>query len=323
MRGRRIWAGLAIMACMSACAAPPVIPGADRAPRAPDGPLPRIAPPDRGAQDPDMLVASARALTSSLRARGLLRTETAPADAPVTSARLTRDFIDIALYDEYHRSDGQISARKTETRLHRWTGPVRIAVTFGDQVPEDRRIRDRNAVGAYAAQLARYSGHPISVSPVGTANFHVLFLSEDERRAARPLLRRLIPDIPADLENALIALPPETHCAVIAFSSSGSWETVQALAVIRDEYRGLMRQACIHEEVAQGLGLSNDSPHARPSIFNDDSEFALLTRHDQQLLAILYDPRLRPGMTVAEVRAQLPRIVDDVMAAPSTPEGRT
>ncbi|WP_372802367.1 DUF2927 domain-containing protein, partial [Paracoccus seriniphilus] len=33
---------------------------------------------------------------------------------------------------------------------------------------------------------------------------------------------------------------------------------------------------------------------------NDDEEFALLTRHDELLLQILYDPRLRPGMTAAE-----------------------
>jgi len=54
----------------------------------------------------------------------------------------------------------------------------------------------------------------------------------------------------------------------------------------------------VHEELAQGLGLANDSPAARPSIFNDDDEFALLTSHDEKLLAILYDPRLRAGMDV-------------------------
>ena len=50
------------------------------------------------------------------------------------------------------------------------------------------------------------------------------------------------------------------------------------------------------------MGLANDSPAARPSVFNDDEEFALLTRHDELLLRMLYDPRLRPGMTEAEAR---------------------
>ena len=43
------------------------------------------------------------------------------------------------------------------------------------------------------------------------------------------------------------------------------------------------------------MGLPNDSPEARPSLFNDDLEFALLTEHDAILLRMLYDPRLRPG----------------------------
>ena len=63
-----------------------------------------------------------------------------------------------------------------------------------------------------------------------------------------------------------------------------------------------MRLSCFHEEIAQGLGLPNDSPRARPSIFNDDEEFALLTDQDEMMLRILYSPELRPGMTAAEAR---------------------
>ena len=77
----------------------------------------------------------------------------------------------------------------------------------------------------------------------------------------------------------------------------------QAIVVIRAEHPDLLRLSCIHEEIAQGLGLPNDSPRARPSIFNDDEEFALLTRMDEDMLRILYNPALRPGMTEAEARA--------------------
>jgi len=63
-----------------------------------------------------------------------------------------------------------------------------------------------------------------------------------------------------------------------------------------------MRLACIHEELAQSLGLPNDSKTARPSIFNDDQEFAFLTRQDELMLRILYDQALYPEMTAAEAR---------------------
>lgn len=56
---------------------------------------------------------------------------------------------------------------------------------------------------------------------------------------------------------------------------------------------------------------------ARPSIFNDDEEFSLLTRHDELLLRILYDPRLRPGITEAEARPIVTTIATELMGGES------
>jgi hypothetical protein len=73
-----------------------------------------------------------------------------------------------------------------------------------------------------------------------------------------------------------------------------------------------MRLSCVHEELAQGLGLSNDSPLARPSIFNDDEEFATLTSHDELLLKMLYDPRLKSGMSLPEARPTIKQIAAEL-----------
>jgi hypothetical protein len=91
----------------------------------------------------------------------------------------------------------------------------------------------------------------------------------------------------------------------------------QAVAVVRAEHPDLLRLSCIHEELAQGLGLANDSPSARPSIFNDDEEFALLTPQDELMLRILYDRRLKPGMTADEARPIVERIAAELMAGGS------
>ena len=48
------------------------------------------------------------------------------------------------------------------------------------------------------------------------------------------------------------------------------------------------------------MGLPNDDETVRPSLFNDDEEFALMTLHDELLLRILYDDRLEPGMSPEE-----------------------
>lgn len=65
------------------------------------------------------------------------------------------------------------------------------------------------------------------------------------------------------------------------------------------------------------MGLANDSPRARPSIFNDDEEFALLTRHDEMLLKILYDPRLTPGMTERDARPVIETIAAEMLGGES------
>jgi hypothetical protein len=69
--------------------------------------------------------------------------------------------------------------------------------------------------------------------------------------------------------------------------------------------------------MAQGLGLANDTPRARPSIFNDDDEFALLTRHDELLLKMLYDPRLSPGMTLDKARPIIAQMAEELLGGAS------
>jgi DUF2927 family protein len=93
-----------------------------------------------------------------------------------------------------------------------------------------------------------------------------------------------------------------TLCLVFAIDDDKDGLYGQAVAVIRAEHPDLLRLSCIHEELPQGLGLPNDSPAARPSVFNDDEEFGLLTTQDEYLLRMLYDPRMRPGMTAAQAR---------------------
>jgi hypothetical protein len=128
-------------------------------------------------------------------------------------------------------------------------------------------------------------------------NFHVLILTEDERRSFGPELRRLIPGIGAAAVDTVVDMSRQNYCLVFALDRKGSGAYSQAVAVIRAEHPDLLRLSCLHEEIAQGLGLANDSPLARPSVFNDDEEFGLLTTHDEYLLKMLYDPRMQPGMT--------------------------
>ena len=71
---------------------------------------------------------------------------------------------------------------------------------------------------------------------------------------------------------------------------------------------------CAYEELLQALGAINDDSSVPWTMFNDDVQMGFFDIYDQYLLNILYDPRLRPGMTKAEVSARLP----DVMSTART-----
>ncbi len=239
---------------------------------------------------------------ADLLAQGLLRTDGGGPDTPFAAHNLADNFVRIALFDEYVSRGGRLVAEQTESQLRRWDDPVRMHMTFGKTIPPLQRARDGGALKNYAARLRAASGHPVSVSSRANANFHVLMLHEDERSSYGPELRKLVPGIGDTAVRTIETMPRETFCLVFAFSRASDPSYTRAVAVIRGEHPDLLRLSCIHEELAQGLGLANDSPVARPSIFNDDEEFGLLTRHDELLLRMLYDRRLKTGMTAMTAR---------------------
>ena len=239
----------------------------------------------------------------SLLSQGLLRTDSGASDAPFTDRMLAENFIRIALFDEYSRSaSGASEQRQTTSHLRRWTVPVRVGLRFGASVPADKRTSDTARVGSYLARLTMLTGHPMRLDDAAP-NFLLYIVSEDERRALGPALRAEMPGLtPLDVAG-ITDMARSTYCLVLAQSDGASSTYNRAFAVVRAEHPDLLRLSCMHEEIAQGLGLPNDSPAARPSIFNDDEEFALLTGQDELMLRILYNPALRPGMTEAEARA--------------------
>ncbi|MGV3635298.1 MAG: DUF2927 domain-containing protein [Pseudorhodoplanes sp.] len=71
---------------------------------------------------------------------------------------------------------------------------------------------------------------------------------------------------------------------------------------------------CIYEELLQALGPINDDDELPWTMFNDDVQKGYFDIYDQYLLNILYDPRIRAGMTKEQVKELLPQILPDVRA---------
>jgi len=271
-----------------------------------EAPAPAPAPPPVPAAPAEPTAKSASAMMyyaqvqQTLLAQGLMRTD-GGGSVPFTDRMLAENFMRVALYDEYRRGSGGFVRQETVSLLRRWEGPVRIGVRFGASVAPDRQATDRARIASFAARLARITGHPIYLDD-RAPNFFIHVVSEDEREALGPTITATLPGLLPNDVAGITQMQRSTYCLVYALSEGNSGAYTRAFAVIRAEHPDLLRLSCLHEEMTQGLGLPNDSPRARPSIFNDDEEFALLTDHDELMLRILYSPELRPGMTPDEAR---------------------
>ena len=71
---------------------------------------------------------------------------------------------------------------------------------------------------------------------------------------------------------------------------------------------------CAYEELLQSLGPINDTSTVPWTMFNDSVSMGYFDVYDQYILNLLYDPRVKAGMTVQEVRAVLPGVLADVRA---------
>ncbi|WP_342076291.1 DUF2927 domain-containing protein [Yoonia sp. SS1-5] len=297
--------------CDDLFATPPEPPPAPAPVVAPPAPTPpQVTEPSPASRD---LARYYERLQTDLLTQGLLRGDGGGPDTPFTDTQLARNFVRIALFNEYRDDSDFTRPQSTVSKLRRWTQPIRMSVEFGSTVPLRQRDLDLASVSAYAARLSRISGVPITITDENP-NYHVLFLGEDDRRAYGDQLRALIPGISEATLRTFVDLPRNQLCVVIGTFEPGAQSYRKAIALIRAEHPNLMRSACIHEELAQGMGLANDSPQARPSIFNDDEEFGLLTTHDELLLRMLYDPRFETGMRPNQAAPIARRIARELLA---------
>lgn len=300
-----------IAAGLSGC----VVPGAGTTGRASQPPPPR-AEPSTASPASLALVSYYASLQADLLSRGLMRTDTGAKDAPFSAMMLANNFTRIALYDEFDSSSGNLVARATESRLRRWAMPVRVGLRFGASSPPAYRSTETARVASLLARLSRITGLSIQLADSGV-NFHLYIVNEDERQALGPTISAAMPGIAPSEVAAFTRMPASTYCQVSAMVDNATSLYRRAFAVVRAEHPDLMHLACLHEEISQGLGLPNDSPAARPSIFNDDQEFALLTPMDELMLRMLYDPRLKPGMSVAQARPIIEQIAEELVGGDS------
>ncbi|HEY9645324.1 MAG TPA: DUF2927 domain-containing protein [Chroococcidiopsis sp.] len=184
-------------------------------------------------------------------------------------------FLEIAMGSEFG---------ETSPTVKKWAGPIRITVsgtpTAADLATLDRVIRELNTLINGAVTLEISDQDP---------NLEIAFLPEAEFAQQGTNYE------PGNLGFFWTWWDKDViDRAKILISTTG---------VSQKERSHLLR-----EELTQSLGLMNDSERYRDSIFYQGwTSTTDYTELDQAVIAILYRPEIRPGMSADEVKAALSR----------------
>lgn len=202
---------------------------------------------------------------------------TASGDRPAP-ADLAERFEVLAFYDE----DG------SSHPLQRWDLPLHVSLV-GDV--EGFRPYAKFAE-RHIADLATLTGLPYAFKPGG------MTLVFGPHETWRQVLRG------ASAANRRVAIDCEAH-----IFGRGNTPT-RGVALIRNDLPSDRVRNCIVQETTQILGLRNDIADPDGTIFASGGHRTSLSETDRKLLRILYDPRLRSGMT----RQQAMPIVRQIIA---------
>ena len=211
-----------------------------------------------------------------------------------TDAEIVDGFLKTAFGAEYHLA-GRVD------RIRKFDGPVRV---FAESDRADRK-----------AQLARV------VADIGTRVQHLDIAMTDTSEAAnvrvklvrdRDLYRTITSFYGAERAREIRAsLDPQ---CLSGFRKNDSFEIEHSDVILTVDNGDFVFLDCAYEELLQSLGPINDTATVPWTMFNDSVSMGFFDVYDQYLLNLLYDPRIKPGMNVQEVKAALPEVLTDVRA---------
>ncbi len=211
-----------------------------------------------------------------------------------TDAEIVDGFFKTAFGAEYHLA-GRVD------RIRKYDGPVRV---FAETDRADRK-----------AQLAKV------VADIGKRVQHLDIAMTETSEAAnvrvklvrdRDLYRTIASFYGAEKAREIrTSLDPQ---CLSGFRKNEQFEIEHSDVILTVDTGDFTFLDCAYEEVLQSLGPINDTSSVPWTMFNDNVSMGYFDVYDQYILNLLYDPRIRPGMTVLEVRSVLPEVLADVRA---------
>ncbi|MGY4154749.1 hypothetical protein ACVINW_000591 [Bradyrhizobium sp. USDA 4461] len=211
-----------------------------------------------------------------------------------TDAEIVEGFLKTAFGAEYHLA-GRVD------RIRKYDRPVRV---FADGSRADRKAQ----LGKVVADIrARVQHLDIAMTDDQDAANVVVKLVRD-RELYRTIATFYGQERAREIRSSL-----DPQC-LSGFRKNENYEIEHSDVILTVDNGDFVFLDCAYEELLQSLGPINDTATVPWTMFNDSVSMGFFDVYDQYLLNLLYDPRIKPGMTVQEVKAVLPAVLTDVRA---------
>ena len=211
-----------------------------------------------------------------------------------TDSEITEGFLKIAFGAEYHLA-GRVD------RIRKYDGPVRV---FADGNRADRKAQLAKIVADIASRVQH-----LDIAMAGNledANVQVKLVRDRD-------LQRTITTFYGSERAKEIRSSLDPQC-LSGFRKNEKFEIEHSDVILTVDNGDFVFFDCAYEELLQSLGPINDTASVPWTMFNDNVSMGYFDVYDQYLLNLLYDPRIKPGMTVQEVKTVLPEVLADVRA---------
>ena len=212
-----------------------------------------------------------------------------------TDAEIVDGFFKVTFGAEFHVAGGV-------DRIRKYDGPVRVYI-------DNRASPDRSAQVALVISDIRARIRNLEIATTEKredANVSVSIVRD--RDLARTIRSLYGTDRARRIQHSL-----EPQC-LSGFRKDDSFRILHSDVILVGDAGDFVFYDCTYEELLQALGPINDDATVPWSMFNDDVQMGFFDIYDQYILNILYDPRIRPGMTRDQVKALLPEILPSVRA---------
>jgi hypothetical protein len=184
-------------------------------------------------------------------------------------------------------------------RIRKYVTPVRV---FADGNRRDRKLQLAKVVADIAARVQHLD---IAVTEASDgANVSVTLVRNRD-------LDRTVEKFYGSERAREIRRSLDPRC-LSGFRKNETYEIEHSDVILTVDTGDFTFLDCAYEELLQALGPINDTSSVPWTMFNDNVSMGFFDVYDQYILNLLYDPRVKPGMTVEEVKAVLPDVLADV-----------